>query len=121
MTASVIDPRTQRAIEIASDAGQFARCRTYHGEVVWGVPSQTHEHLRYLVTERSCDCEDFRRNGLRYGRIGFHGAHFVCKHIRALRILLSAWNAQRTPEDPDLVLEQLPNGEFAWLKREDYE
>jgi hypothetical protein len=118
MPTSVIDPRTERAIEIASDAGQFARCRTHHGEVLWGVPSQSREHVRYLVTEDSCDCEDFRRNGLRRARIGFHGSHFICKHVRALRILLSAWRAQQTPDDAELVLEQLPNGEFTWLRAE---
>ena len=118
MPASVIDPRTERAIEIATNAGQFVRCRTHHGEVLWGVPSQSREHVRYLVTENSCDCEDFRRNGLRHRRIGFHGSHFHCKHVRALRILLSAWNAQQTDHDDELVLEQLPNGEFTWLRAE---
>jgi len=114
----VIDPRTEKALEIASDAGQFVRCRGHNGEVLWGVPSQSREHVRYLVTEDVCDCEDFRRNGLRRGRIGFYGSHFTCKHVRALRILLSAWRAQQTPEDPELVLEQLPNGEFAWMRPE---
>ena len=118
MTATVIDPRTQRAIEIASDAGQFARCRTAHGEVLWGIPSQQRPDVRYLVTETSCDCEDMRRNGLRPNRIGFHGDHFLCKHIRALRILMSAYEAQSTPHDDELVLEQLPSGEFAWLRKE---
>jgi predicted nucleic acid-binding Zn finger protein len=118
MAASVIDPRTQRALEIVADAGQFVRCRTHNGEVLWGVPSQTREDVRYLVTETSCDCEDFRRNGLRPARIGFHGSHFVCKHVRALRILISAWNAQQTPHEAELVLEQLPNGEFTWLRAE---
>lgn len=118
VAATVIDPRTQRALEIASDAGQFVRCRSRQGEVVWGVPSQSRELVRYLVTETSCDCEDFRRNGLSARRIGFHGSHFTCKHVRALRILLSAWQAQQTPHEADLVLEQLPNGEFTWLRSE---
>jgi len=114
----IVDPRTTKALEIASDAGQFVRCRTRQGELVWGVPSQSRELVRYLVTEDSCDCEDFRRNGLRRARIGFYGSHFACKHVRALRILLSAWTAQRTEHEADLVLEQLPNGEFAWMKAE---
>lgn len=115
---NVTDPRTQRAIEIASDAGQFARCRTHDGELVWGVPSQSRDNVRYLVTETTCDCVDFRRNGLRPGRVGFYGSHFTCKHIRSLAILLSAWRAQQTDHEADLVLEQLPSGEFAWLKAE---
>ena len=110
--STVFDPRTERAVEIARDAGQFARCRTRDGELVWVVPSQSREHVRYLVTESWCACEDFRRNGVRRGRIGFYGLHHTCKHIRALRIRLSAWNAQQTPHEDDLVLEQLPNGEF---------
>ena len=117
--AIIIDPRTEKALEIASDAGQFVRCRTNDGELVWGVPSQTREHVRYLVTESSCECEDFRRNGLRPGRIGFYGSHFRCKHLLAVRLLLSAWEAQHTDHDDELVLTQLPNGEFAWLKPED--
>jgi predicted nucleic acid-binding Zn finger protein len=118
LPAIITDPRTTKALEIASDAGQFVRCRTADGELVWGVPSQSRDLVRYLVTETTCECEDFRRNGLRRGRIGFHGSHFACKHVRALKILISAWNAQQTPEDPDLVLEQLPSGEFAWLRPE---
>jgi len=114
--SKIVDLRTQRALDIAADAGQFARCTTTDGTLVWGIPSQTRAHVRYLVTEESCQCEDFRRNGLRRGRIGFYGSHFTCKHVRALRILLSAWRAQQTPDDAELVLEQLPNGEFAWLR-----
>jgi hypothetical protein len=114
--AMIIDPRTEKALEIAADAGQFVRCRTRDGELVWGVPSQTREDVRYLVTAESCECEDWRRNGLRKARVGFYGSHFLCKHVRALRILLSAYEAQATPHDDELVLEQLPSGEFAWMR-----
>lgn len=116
--SNVLDPRTQRALEIARDAGQFARCRTADGELVWAIPSQSRQHVRYLVTEQSCQCQDFRRNGLRAARIGFYGSHFTCKHVRALKILISAWHAQQAERDDNLVLEQLPNGEFAWLRAE---
>jgi len=117
--AIVIDPRTEKALMIASDAGQFARCRTIHGELVWGVPSQSRDHVRYLVTHDTCECEDFRRNGLRRGRIGFYGSHFHCKHIRALRILTSAYEAQKADHDAEMVLQQLPSGEFVWVHFDD--
>jgi hypothetical protein len=113
---NLIDPRTVHALEIAADAGQFARCRTPSGELVWAIPSQSRAGVRYLVSEHSCQCQDFRRNGLRPGRIGFYGSHFTCKHVRALQILLSAWTAQQTEHEADMVLEQLPSGEFAWLR-----
>jgi hypothetical protein len=117
---NVIDPPTERALEIAGYAGQFARCRTPDGELVWAIPSQSRAHVRNLVSETTCQVPGLppqRAGG--HGRIGFYGSHFHCKHLRALKILLSTWTAQQTEHDADLVLEQLPSGEFGWLRPAD--
>jgi len=66
-----LDPREQRAIMIA------AMCRITHRDGVWWVPSQSLPEKQYVVNlaAEKCDCPDCD-NG------------FVCKHIRAARIVL---------------------------------
>lgn len=85
-TLDLADPRSQRALMISADAGQWLRVRTAEGEVAYGIPSCRIDGRYYLVTASSCDCEDFRRNGLRRGRIFEGGEHTTCKHVRAVQI-----------------------------------
>jgi len=68
------DARTQRAIVIAADAGQWARCTTPDGHTVYGIPSSK-PNVRYLVDEYNCSCPDQTFNP---GR--------ACKHVTAVRI-----------------------------------
>lgn len=66
-----MDPREQRAIVIA------AMCRIDRKGDTWFVPSQSAAEKRYTVNPNAgtCDCPD-------------HEAGFVCKHARAVRIVI---------------------------------
>lgn len=100
MNLDLTDPRTQRALLIAADAGQWMRCHTPGGEVAYGIPSAKIDSRYYLVTAHSCDCEDFKRHGLRPGRIQETGGHVYCKHIRAVQLyeaLVEAWSSLSRP------------------------
>lgn len=76
MTIDLSEPRTQRAIYLAADSGQWLRCQSQTGERVWGIPSSQAGKF-WLVTPASCQCPDFVRRGL------------PCKHVQALRLHLS--------------------------------
>lgn len=94
-TISADDPRTIHAIELAAEAGQWIVCRMPSGEDAYGVPSQTDPERYYLVTTSSCECADFRRNGLSPERRGTHGEHRPCKHILAVRLHSELMRAER--------------------------
>src|SRR5437667_12260156 len=85
-TIDLGDARTARALAIAADAGQWVKCRSADGELAYGIPSQRTPGRYYLVTASSCTCEDFKRNGLRSGRVYETGLHTHCKHVRAVQI-----------------------------------
>jgi predicted nucleic acid-binding Zn finger protein len=86
ITFSADDPRTIRALELAAEAGQWLKCRDRDGQVLYGVPSQAIRGRYYLVTDATCDCPDFRHNGLTAARVGRSGVHRECKHILAVRL-----------------------------------
>lgn len=94
------DPRSIKAIAIAAGARQWLKVRTVDGEVAWGIPSQCANNAGryYVVTAYSCDCEDWKRNGLSRGRIGDAGYHGDCKHMRAIQLRDELARAQETPE-----------------------
>jgi hypothetical protein len=79
-------PRSTRAVEIASGAGQWLKCRTADGAKRYGIPSQSMVGLYYLADTRSCTCPDFQRRG------------GPCKHSVAVRLHVArmrAGHAQR--------------------------
>jgi predicted nucleic acid-binding Zn finger protein len=88
ITISADDPRSIKALQIAAGASQWLKVRTTDGEVAFGIPSQCAQKVGryYVVTAEQCDCEDFKREGLRRGRIGEAGFHGPCKHVRAVQI-----------------------------------
>jgi hypothetical protein len=65
------DPRGPKAVAIATDAGQWLKCRTRDGRKAYGIRSSDGSHY-YLVTRDSCTCYDARRHD--------------CKHILAVRL-----------------------------------
>jgi hypothetical protein len=65
------DTRTQRAIVIAADAGQWLKCRTSDGRKAYGIRSSSDGNHIYLTTRSSCTCYDARHN---------------CKHIVAVQL-----------------------------------
>lgn len=113
VSLSKADPRAEKSVQLALQVNTWRELRTRDGELFWAVPSQTTAGLVYLVTEWRCTCEDFRRHGLRPSQIGHYGLHIECKHQLAVQLVERA----RDGEDKDLVLERLPNGEYAWLRR----
>lgn len=98
ITISAEDPRSIKALEITAGASQWLKVRTMDGEVAFGIPSQCKGKAGryYVVTASHCDCEDFKRNGLRYGRIGNDGMHGDCKHMRAVQLYSELVKAQES-------------------------
>src|SRR5258708_3305050 len=90
ITISADDPRSIKAIEIAAGASQRLKVRSTDGELAFGIPTQCGAKAGryYLVTAHTCDCEDFKRNGLSRPRFGEEGYHGLCKHIRAVRLYM---------------------------------
>jgi hypothetical protein len=69
------DPRTRRALPLAADSGQWARCTTRDGRRLFGIPSSK-PSVRYLTNATSCTCPDFK-----------FGRGRDCKHIISVRIV----------------------------------
>lgn len=66
------DPRGPRAVAIATDAGQWLRCRTRDGRKAYGIRSSANSDQVYLTTRTTCTCYDARRH--------------ECKHQLAVRL-----------------------------------
>jgi hypothetical protein len=110
ITISADDPRSIKALEIAAGASQWLKVRTADGEVAVGIPSQckAKDGRYYVVTASSCDCEDFKRHGLRFGRIGEDGMHGDCKHMKAVQFVRELQKAQRQRQPRPRRLRVLP-------------
>ena len=66
------DPRGAKAVAIATDAGQWLKCRTRDGAKYYGIRSSRDANIVYFTTRRTCTCFDSRRH--------------VCKHQLAVRL-----------------------------------
>ena len=110
ITISADDPRSIKALAIAAGASQWLKVRSVDGELGYGIPSQCKKLAGryYLVTASECDCEDFKRHGLRFGRIGMDGYHGDCKHMRAVQLYLELVRAQETQPRSKRHLRLLP-------------
>ncbi|HYW86806.1 MAG TPA: hypothetical protein VFB50_03500 [Chloroflexota bacterium] len=71
ITLPASDPRGAKAVEIATDSGQWAKCTTRDGRKYYGIRSSDGSHY-YLVTRNSCTCYDAQRH--------------TCKHMLAVRL-----------------------------------
>src|SRR5262252_11065831 len=69
------DPRAAKAVSLASDAGQWIRCRDRRSGAKSYAIRSSHGDVHYLVTRSSCTCKAFE-----YGR----GRD--CYHILAVRL-----------------------------------
>jgi SWIM zinc finger len=76
------DPRGPKAVALATDAGQWLKCRAPSGQKYYGIPSSTADRY-YLTTQQTCTCPDFERRGL------------PCKHILAVRLHCELIGEQR--------------------------
>ena len=101
-TISADDPRSINAIEIAAGASQWLKCRTADGALAFGIPSQCKQANGrfYIVDGQTCDCEDFKRNGLSPDRRGEEGYHGPCKHILAVRLYCEMQTTMRMRAQP---------------------
>jgi hypothetical protein len=66
------DPRGPKAVAIATDAGQWLKCRTRDGRKAYGIRSSADSNQVYFVTRTSCTCYDARRHD--------------CKHMLAVQL-----------------------------------
>jgi hypothetical protein len=96
-TIDLADPRVQRAIPIAADAGQWARVVDRHtGAVYFGI-SSSKPNVRYLTDSSSYACKD----------AAFH-TWGDCKYVLAVRIR----------EDARIDhFDQVADRALAWLER----
>jgi hypothetical protein len=73
LTLPASDPRGAKAVQIATDAGQWLKCFSQRdGRKAYGIRSSRDSNVVYLVTRRSCTCYDARRHD--------------CKHMLAVRL-----------------------------------
>jgi uncharacterized Zn finger protein len=66
------DPRGLKAVAIATNAGQWLRCRINDGQKAYGIRSSRDANHVYFVTRSSCTCYDAREHD--------------CKHQLAVRL-----------------------------------
>jgi hypothetical protein len=75
------DPRGPKAVAIATDAGQWLKCRTRDGRKAYGIRSSADSNQVYFVTRTSCTCYDARRHD--------------CKHMLAVQLHCELVTEQR--------------------------
>jgi hypothetical protein len=89
------------AIELAAEADLWLKGRNRDGQEVYAIPSQADPGRYYIVTRSTCDCPDFRHNGLSPARLGAAGEHRACKHILAVRLHSELVKAQQDQPRPN--------------------
>src|SRR5579871_2773731 len=65
-------PRGPKAVAIATNAGQWLKCRTRDGRKAYGIRSSRDANVVYFTTRTSCTCYDSRRHD--------------CKHMLAVQL-----------------------------------
>jgi hypothetical protein len=101
------DPRGPKAVQIATDAGQWLKCRTRDGRKAYGIRSSRDAHEVYFVTRTSCTCYDARRH--------------ECKHQLAVQLHCELV-AEQEPIAPKADLSRIlgrPRKGFEPIVRED--
>ena len=74
------DPRTAKALELASQAGAWLRMTDREGHRFYGIRSSDGRHVYYTRPD-GCTCPDARHRGL------------TCKHQLAVRLVCCAADA----------------------------
>jgi hypothetical protein len=62
MNMLTTDPRGPKAVAIATEAGQWLKCRTADGRKAYGIRSSRDSNEVYFVTRTSCTCYDGQRH-----------------------------------------------------------
>lgn len=78
------DPRGAKAVALATDAGQWLKCRTADGRKAYGIPASKPGRY-YLTTRYTCDCKDAD-----FGH--------ECKHMLAVRLHCELVAEQQQPK-----------------------
>ena len=81
------DPRSLKAVQIATAAGRWAKCRTRDGHKLYAVPSQHDATVRYLADLHTCTCPDFQRR------------QQACKHVLAVRLHVARVRAEQAQRE----------------------
>jgi hypothetical protein len=84
ITIDSSDSRSIKAIGIASQAGQWLRCRSKDGRKAFGIRSSRDANYVYFVTQTSCTCPDSRWQNR------------TCKHVNAVRLYCTLVQAGHT-------------------------
>jgi len=72
ITLPATDPRGAKAVEIATNAGQWLKCFSHDGRKAYGIRSSRDANLVYFTTRTSCTCYDGQRR--------------TCKHQIAVQL-----------------------------------
>ena len=100
------DPRGARAVEIATDAGQWLKCRTRDGRKAYGIRSSRDANHVYFTTRTSCTCYDARRH--------------TCKHMLAVRLHCELVAEQTASSKYDDIFSRFADDAPRGLRKEDY-
>jgi uncharacterized Zn finger protein len=87
ITISSEDPRSLKAVQIAAEAGQWAKCHRRDGSKVYAVPSQSAPGVYHLADFHTCTCPDFQRR------------QHACKHVLAIRLYCALVQVQARREE----------------------
>lgn len=82
ITLPASDPRGSKAVAIATNAGQWLKCRTRDGHKAYGIPSSKDANHIYFTTRTGCTCYDAQRH--------------TCKHMLAVQLHCALVDEQRT-------------------------
>ena len=112
ITLPATDPRGAKAVAIATDAGQWIKCRTRDGRKAYGIRSSADSNVVYFVTRTSCTCPDARRH--------------ECKHQIAVQLHCALAEQQaarkyddifvRFEQDEDRAMARILGGPAPWTR-----
>lgn len=97
------DTRGPKAVALATDAGQWLKCRTRDGRKAYGVPSSTPGRY-YLVTRTTCECPDFARG-------------HRCKHVLAVEMHCQLAEQETTSAKADDIFARFEQDEDKAIAR----
>jgi hypothetical protein len=117
ITLPASDPRGTKAVQIATDAGQWLKCRTRDGRKYYGIQSSLGDGCYYLVTRTSCTCYDAQER------------HNECKHMLAVRLHCALVDEQRQAakyddifarfeQDEDRAMARILGGPAPWTRQQ---
>jgi hypothetical protein len=92
MMLAASDPRGAKAVAIATDAGQWLKCRTRNGRKAYGIRSIRDASHVYFVTRTHCTCPDAIRH--------------TCKHQLAVQLHCALVEEQRTATKYEVIFKR---------------